>query len=500
MSGILFNSDGGSGALFHYEPPITPQQLCHVVDQLAGTQVTVFCQCINDGDDQFLYPTKVAQIADGRHVEDDTFDEDNFRKMHLNIRSLLERGLDPLDIWIERTHELGMQFWASQRMNDIHKDWVDRWPAIRSEWEKEHTHLLIGKNFPDRYAMRVNYAGERYTWAMNYAEEEVRHRKLSIIEEVCSNYDVDGYEMDFLSHPFFFKKDEEERGREIMNGFVRTVRTRLAEIGEAKRKQIVLVARVLPSFAECEEAALDVSTWIKEGLVDILQPATRGYLDMNADIAAFAQAAAGSGIRIAAGLEHYVRDYAGAKTSRASLPMLRAAASGFWQEGADAIYLFNFDCHARHFFHPITPEEKQALREIGSPDTLLNTDKHYYVTRDMEGLTPVEGGDKLLPAELAGAESEHRFVFAVGDAVGTESPPSPTLLRITYDRSPEELVRATLNGTELGAGAIDNRLFTSTATFTQPPVKQGRNELVLSLVGPRSIRIEGIELFIRSDA
>lgn len=496
---ILFNSDGGCGSLFHNEPPITPDQLCNVVNQLAGTQVTIFVQCVNDGDDQFFYPTKVAQIADGRYVKDGKFEEENFRKMQLNIRSLLDRGSDPLNIWIERTHELGMLFWASQRMNDIHKDWVDRWPSIRSEWEKQNTHLLIGKDFPERYAKRVNYSGELFTWAMNYAEEEVRNRKFSIIEEVCSGYDVDGYEMDFLSHPYFFRKGHEIRGSGIMNDFVRKVRGRLEEIGTERGKKITLCARVLPNFRECEEACLDVMTWIKEGLIDVLQPMTRGYLDMNADVASFVGAVEGTGIEIAGGLEMYVRDYAGGYTGRADVEMMRAAASGYWQEGVDSIYLFNFDGHAKNFFHPATAEELQILKEIGGPDTIANRDKHYYVTRDMSGLTPEEGGDKMLPVDLEGKGASGRFRFTVGDDVkgaekeGTLEP----VLRLSFNRSPEDLLHVELNDRDPGDGAIKRRLFCSTLTFAGPPVIQGKNELTISLKTPGKIRIEAIELFVR---
>lgn len=28
-----------------------------------------------------------------------------------------------------------MQFWPSLRMNNIHKDWSERWPSFRSRWD-----------------------------------------------------------------------------------------------------------------------------------------------------------------------------------------------------------------------------------------------------------------------------------------------------------------------------------------------------------------------------
>ena len=46
---ILLNSDGGSGALYAHEPPITDAQLCRVIDALEGTQVDVFIQSVSFG-------------------------------------------------------------------------------------------------------------------------------------------------------------------------------------------------------------------------------------------------------------------------------------------------------------------------------------------------------------------------------------------------------------------------------------------------------------------
>ena len=39
---LYFNSDEGSGALYANGPPITPDQVCRVVNELEGTQVDVF--------------------------------------------------------------------------------------------------------------------------------------------------------------------------------------------------------------------------------------------------------------------------------------------------------------------------------------------------------------------------------------------------------------------------------------------------------------------------
>jgi len=493
---ILFNSDGGTPVLYHFEPPITPDQLCRVVTGLKGTQVDVFIQCVQFSDDQFLYNTKIGEIYDGRYIKDGKFEDPNFRKWALNVRSLLDKGLDPLAIWAQRTHELGMEFWPSMRMNDIHKDWVDRWPSSRSQWERKHKHLLIGKDYPDRYARKTK---KTFTWAMNYAEPRVRNRKLALIDEICTNFDVDGFELDFQSHPYYFKKGQERSGMTVMNDFMRKVRARLNEIGKQKGKELTIQVRVPPNFKECDEVGLGVRTWIKEGLVDVVAVQTRGYLDMNADVASFVEAAKGTACKIAGGLEYYVRYYTGSKTGRATIEMMRAAASGYWHEGADCIYLFNYDAHGGF---PFKGKTRQILEEIGSPKTLVHKNKHYYVTRDMEALTPEQGGDKQLPVDLTQAGAQRQFTFTVGDdlaSAGRDGVLKAVRLKVTFNKydASKQLIRFRLNGQALDNETIGGNVF----TFDNPPAREGKNELGISLYGrnettPGPIRIEGIELFI----
>jgi hypothetical protein len=125
-----------------------------------------------------------------------------------------------------------------------------------------------------------------------------------------------------------------------MNDFVRQVRTRLDEAGQTKGRKLTLMARVLPSLELNRKIGLDVSTWIREGWVDMIAPSTRGYLDISADLTPFVELARTAGVQVSGGLSDlYVRDYTGRKTGRASIEMLRAAAaagSGAGLAGADA--------------------------------------------------------------------------------------------------------------------------------------------------------------------
>ena len=253
---LFLNSDGGSGALYANGPPITPDQVCRVVDELEGTPVDVFIQCASYGT-YVLYDTQVGEVY-GRGMTE--FENPNFRRLAHNVLGLLEQGTDPLEIWSARTRELGMKFLVSLRMNDIHKDWVDRWPSKRGRWERERPHVAIGKDVPDRY---VSLYGRDFSYAFDYAQQEVRDLKFGLVEEICRSYEVDGIELDFLSHPMVFKKGREEAGVPVMTGFVRRVRDRLEEIGHLKGRRITLMVRILPTLGQNREIGFDVSTWIR---------------------------------------------------------------------------------------------------------------------------------------------------------------------------------------------------------------------------------------------
>ena len=495
---ILLNSDGGSGALYAHEPPITDAQLCRVIDALEGTQVDVFIQSVSFG--SFVaYGTKVGELyGQGRNE----FEIPNFRRWAENVLGLLERGKDPLDIWSARAHALGMEFWPSLRMNDTHKDWVELWPSLRSPWELARPHVKIGAQSTDYYRRRwprANQPSNGFTWAFDYSLAEVRDLKFSLIEEMCTRYDVDGFEMDFLSSPIYFKRGEVNHGMPVLTQFVRRVRQRLDEIGKQKGRTLTLAARVPPNFRMCQTIGIDARTWIGEALVDVIVPVTRGYLDMNADVQGFVAAAQGTGVRVVGGLSDIkVRHY----TKNASPQMLRAAAAGYWQAGAQGIHLFNYDCHCSGAGRATAPvfnqNERAVLYEIGDPQQLRGRDKHYYVTRDIEGDTPASGGEMQLPLDLLAAQ-QRPLRFTVGDPIH----------QAQQDQSLQQLtLKISWSGVPAAAAAtqllINGNRIPLPATkgvwqIVNPPIQQGVNQLILSRPAAPAeapLRIEGVELLV----
>ena len=263
---------------------------------------------------------------------------DGFALWRRNTRALLDAGINIIELLAERAHLRGLQFWPALRMNDVHEDDSRRFAAFRSKFKKNHPDLLLGSPYPSKRG--YGYPQDNFTWAFDFAKEEVRERKLGLILETCEKYDVDGFEMDFQRGAWYFKEGKEQEGMPLLTDFMRKVRAGTLEIAERKGRPFILMARIPPTLDWCLDIGLDAATWIKEELADLFVPMHGAYLDMGADVRGFVEMAQGTRCRIGGGLEHLAKGY-----RHAGPDMLHAAALSFWHQGASCIYLFNYDCH-----------------------------------------------------------------------------------------------------------------------------------------------------------
>ena len=158
---IYFN-DARHYYLFVFEPPMKLEDAWVPVDEVAGTSVDTFAYGVARGDGLF-YPSKVGKRF-GYDMEE--FQQAAYWRVWHNMQSLIDRGLDPLKVLIDRAHEKGMDFFASLRLS-AHEG-MD--PAHRIE----------------------NGGG-------NMAHPEVREHHYRVLEELVSNYPIEGVELDFAT-------------------------------------------------------------------------------------------------------------------------------------------------------------------------------------------------------------------------------------------------------------------------------------------------------------
>ena len=400
---LLFYHDGRHPLIYMYEPPIQKEQYEAAVDELTGTPVDAIMFCLGDGR-TVLHDTEVGELW-GHNV--DKWPHLIFRRAHQNAKHLIDTGNDPLRIVCDRAHEKGMLFYPTLL---VQQGTRDRDSDVRgSEFRFKNRHLEI--------RTRGNVDPEHpCASCLDFKHAEVRNERLALIEETVNRYPVDGFELQLNYQAYYFHPAEVAAGKAIMTEWIRAVRRTLTASGASRE----LVVRVPADLEGCESVGLDVRQWIAEGLVDVVVGETLGgpeLLDHTSDLRPLVEAAEGTATRVHAALHALVDSD---RLHQATNEMLRAAASNYWAQGVDGLYLaywFGYWPYKAPFY--------EMLREVPHPDVMEPKDKTYYIPT-MTGRYPkprLEPNLKMqLPADLS-----------VGPAVRLELPISDDLAR--WDRT-----------------------------------------------------------------
>ena len=297
------------------------------------------------------------------------------------MQSLIDRGLDPLGVLIDRAHDKGMDFFASLRMGD--------WPGLDEEF-------TLG-------------GGGR-----GYVHREVREHQLAVLEELATRYQTEGVELDFAAAPggtsYWLKPEETEEHISLMTEFVgdisRTVRQRPGEPGQVG-------ARVYPTEELNLQAGLDVRTWLAEGLVDYVVPMVYAYfiLDCNMKVDWIVEAAHERNTSVYAMLQPYYTEESRRFHSRthATPAMMRAAAVNFLAQGVDGLYTWFMSW-------PLGEGERGTLAELGDGELLQERDKHFFLCRKPDK-DYIHGYEAHLPVTISIADLGKRYEipFAIAD-------------------------------------------------------------------------------------
>jgi len=443
LGGLLYNDDG-----VDYQQPRTPAEFIAArLGPMANTQVGLVTLDPLDVDNIAIYPSKVLQVTK---------------------YPLLRAGHDPIAVALEFCHSHNLQFFPSFRMNDVHESRHKNW-ARTAIWKRENPHCLLGKHGDDhRYPM----SSPRAWWAAkDYAVAEVRDRQFLVIEEMCEMYDLDGVELDWLRSPLFFEPTMDlepvaQKHIDIMNQFVRRIRRMTERVAKKRSRPLLVAVRVPMSVERSLAIGLDVQTWLREDLADVLIVGA-GYVPM-----AMAQSVRNM---VAFARPFDVPVYAcisasglQARTGYDTVEAWRGAAMNVFQGGAKGVYLFNFPYgllpsgiakrHAYSSRHT-SPKQAQLYHELGSAETLKGLDKvygiDYKVTETSDGSTrPGLVLPDRLPLKLtAGRAATARL--PVGEDLVANVPPGKTpraRLRLRLSRAglvDDVVVR--LNGRPLAA-------------------------------------------------
>ena len=120
--------------------------------------------------------------------------------------------------------------------------------------------------------------------------------------------------------------------------FMREVREMMRRRARERGRPLLLAARVAENIEGCRFDGIDIDTWVREGLVDLLIAGARSF---DVDIAAFKRLPGSERVKVYPCHDnHHSSD--GYKCT--PLPVLRGLASKWWRQGADGIAVFNFRC------------------------------------------------------------------------------------------------------------------------------------------------------------
>ena len=361
---FFFNID--SAHLMWNAPPISLEQFRHeILGVTQGTQVDGFVHhMFTFGDAVPLFRSDVSsaepampeKMASG-HV---------WRYLH-NRAALVEMDPDPWEAVIAAAHAQGKPFWGSMRFNDGHPP--DYGP--RSRFCMDHPEYFVGDDCaseihspgPDGKIMECRH--------LNYAVPAVREHRKELIEDLCSRYDLDGFELDFTRHNFHsFTKADVHRAGDILTDYMREVHELLVRVGEERGRPLGFSVRIPGSLEVCEASGFDIKAWLCEGLVTSLTPTV--YYDTTCELPldAFVKLTAGTDITVYASVTEGVGP---GRFRPPPIEAVRAAVSNAWHHGVDGISLFNFHHHQM----TNRPGDMAILSECGDPATLARKDKLY---------------------------------------------------------------------------------------------------------------------------
>ena len=301
-------------------------------------------------------------------------DETTYRQAQQAKIPLNDAIADPTPVMTEGARRVGMEIFASIRMNDTHDAFGKPHGRLIYPLKVQHPEWLIGDESEQG---DFEVAPEALMWSgLDYSVPQVRDDRLWWVRHSAESYDVDGVDLNFFRMPWFFKRGEVAEGIPLMTDLVRRARLIVDRVSETRQTPVLLGVRVPGTVETCLRVGIDVEAWLREDLVDRLligggySPHTSPAEEMvrmahDQDVPAYPCincSALGAGSDAA----------------------IRGAASNVYWTGADGIYLWNYhyrDAPMLSYGRP-EPAVYELLREIASPPAIVQRDKAF----GMEGL------------------------------------------------------------------------------------------------------------------
>jgi hypothetical protein len=491
---MLYNDDG-----VYVHPFDTPEKFINVrLRQIFGRQVDTVTFNVG-ATTLFTFDNDVGETYGEFINESSPAWAQNVKK---SVAALRESGHSTAGLALEHCHKNGIEFFLSLRMNDIH----DSFHAfMRSRYKRNHPQYLFGPK------------------SLNYEIPAVRDYIFRITESFCTNYDIDGIELDWWRDPRAFPpswvgEPLEPWHVEAMNNLIRRIRYMTERVGEERGRPILLAVRTPSSVERALFVGFDLKTWFEEDLVDILAIGG-GYapVAINSTVREMVDFAQPFGVPVypvLSGSGMNSGSKFGAGVDYRTLGIWRGAAMNIWHSGGSGVYTFNF--FPRH--ETLEPEDVALyplLDQMGSPETLKGLGKIYSIDRMIIEQFPPKGRWGLvapdrLPVKLI-EDDWAQAKLPVGENIAANTPAGKTCkaqLQFKLTNLVEgDKVLVRLNGNELGEARFTDALSSQpksvwVALDPDPKlVKEGYNIIGVKLDSQRDLAempmIDRLKLTVR---
>ncbi len=412
-------------------------------------------------------------------------------------------GGDIVQVFVDRCRQRGQAPFVSWRLNDpqtVSFGPKNPYSVYVSRFYMEHPEYWLGKDstkWEDR--------------CQNWAIPEVREYRFSFIRELCENYDIDGFGLDFMRHPCFFRLGETtvEQRAKIMTDFVARVRRLLDETARGGRHRWLL-ARV-PCFVEAfDPLGIDLPAMMDAGL-EMVNISNYYFTTQQTDLPIIRKIVPDASIYLE--MNHTTLTGPPIPKSFDSEPWLRTtdqqyytAANLNYARGGDGVSLFNF-VYFREFGHavkergPFNEPPFHVLKHLKDPTWLRIQRQWYLLSKGWSD--PAILGDQPLPKTFHPGE-RHTFML---DMIPND-PDKKALLRLRSQLNAQGRAwSVSLNGTKLEpteyvAKPIDNPYDAflgepgQFACFSCPAgiARDGLNELSITMDQGDPLTIEYLDL------
>ena len=382
---------------------------------------------------------------------------------------LIEKyGRDSLQVQLDFSREHGMEAGWDLRMNDPHDSFpmgTRRYNYGLAKFKRENRQHLMGTESDWEKYPRGH---PRADWSrVDYAIPHVRDHIFAVIEEVAQNYDVDLIGMEFFKYWPFFRESlggdpVKPEHLEIMNDLLRRLRRMADDVEDRRGRPLLLAAHTPFSLADCVHIGVDLETWLKEGLIDLLCPGGSKesiFSDSYTDIIGLGHKyetpvypCMSWGYFIERWVFHGLSDgkfrqfddwistLYGGQPERIGCPEWVTLFNGWegafpaWRGGA--LNLFNAGADGLYLFNPALGEPR-VWREIGEVATMAGKDRLYGINRFAGSDYFTETSELALPGSVS---------FQVGEDVESLNARSLDFCLHLWDWAPGDDVDVKLNG------------------------------------------------------